>query len=75
MDDVNLDNERECYWRMVFEENYGGVDDAKALIHAKSWDVYVNEKVNLVQGGYLVEVVGHDKKKVIWEVVDDHVLE
>ena len=42
MDDVNLDNERECYWRMVFEENYVGVDDAKALLHAKSWDVYVN---------------------------------
>ena len=44
MGDVNLDDERECHWRMVFKENDGGVDDAKELIHAKRWDVYVNEK-------------------------------
>ena len=24
---------------------------------------------------YLVEVVGHDKKKLLWEVVDDHIIE
>ena len=28
-----------------------------------------------MKGKYSVEVVGHDKKKVLWEVVDDHVLE
>ena len=44
MDDVNLDGKRECHWRMMFIENYGGVDYAKALIHAKRWDVYVTEK-------------------------------
>ena len=44
MEDVNLDNDRERNWRMVLEDNDGGVDDAKALIHAKRWDVYVNEK-------------------------------
>ena len=59
----------------MFEENDGGVEDAKALLHAKRWYVYVNEKEKLVKGGYLVEVVGHDKKKVIWKVVDDHVVE
>ena len=75
MDDVNLDDERERHWRMVFEENDGGVDDAKALLHAKRWDVYVNENEKLVKGGYLVEVVGHDKKTVLWEVVDGHVVE
>ena len=52
MDDVNLDDERERHWRIVFKENGGGVDDAKALLHAKRWDVYVNEKENLVKGGY-----------------------
>ena len=35
MDDVNLDEEMECHWRMVFEDNDGGVDDEKALLHAK----------------------------------------
>ena len=44
MDYVNLDNERERHCRMVFEENYGGLDDAKALLHAKRWYLYVNEK-------------------------------
>ena len=59
---------------MVFKDNNGGVDDAKALLHTKRWDIYVNEKEKLVKGGYLVEVFGHEKKKVIWEVVDNHVV-
>ena len=42
MKDVNLDDKRECHWRMVFEDSYGGVDDAKVLLHAKRLDVYVN---------------------------------
>ena len=64
-DDVNLDNERERHWRMAFKDNDGGVDNAKALLHAKRWDVYVNEKENMVKGGYLVEVFGHDGMKVL----------
>ena len=44
MEDVNLDDERERHWRMVFEDNDGGMDYEKALLHAKRWDVYVNEK-------------------------------
>ena len=64
METVNLDNERERHWRMVFEDNVGGVEDARVLIHAKRWDVYVNEKKKLVKGGYLVKVFGHDGKKV-----------
>ena len=30
MNDVNLDNKRERHWRMVFKDNDGGVDNAKA---------------------------------------------
>ena len=45
------------------------------MLHAKKWDLYVNEKKKLVKGGYLVEVVGHEKRKVLWEVVDNHVVE
>ena len=44
MDDINLNNERERHWRVVFEDNDGGVDDAKALLYTKRWDIYVNEK-------------------------------
>ena len=72
--DINIKDERECHWRNVFKENEGGVDE-KALLHAKRWDLYLNEKEILVKGKYLVEVVGHDKKKVLWEVVGDHVVE
>ena len=75
MDDINLDDERERHWSMVFEDNYGGVDGAKALLHAKSWDIYINEKENMVKGGYSMEVFGRDKKKIIWEVFGDHVVE
>ena len=73
--DVVLDDERERHWRMVFEDNNGGVDGTKAILHAKKWDVYNSEKEALVNGGYSVEVSYKDKKKVIWEVVDDHVVE
>ena len=59
----------------MFEENDGRVDNTKALLHAKRWDIYIDEKENLVKGGYLLEVVGHDKKKVLWEFVDNGVVE
>ena len=42
MDGVNLDDDRERRFRMVFEYNDGGVDNAKALLHAKMWDIYIN---------------------------------
>ena len=75
MDDVNIDDERERHWRMVFEDNDGGVGDKKALLHAKRWDLYVKYKEHLVKGKYLVEVFGHDKKKVLCEVINYHVVE
>ena len=43
MGDINLDDEREHHWRMLFEENDGGVDYKKAFLHAKRWDGCVNE--------------------------------
>ena len=75
MDNVNLDDKRERHWRMVFEDNDVGVDYGKALLHTKRWNIYVNEKEKLVKGGYLVEFVGNDKNKVLWEVVNDNVVE
>ena len=44
MYDVNLYDERGRHWRMVFEDNDGGVDNENALLHDKRWDVYMNEK-------------------------------
>ena len=39
MEYVKLDNKRDRHWRMVFEENDGGINDKKALLHAKRWYV------------------------------------
>ena len=44
IENVNIDDGRELHWRMVFKDNGGGMDDAKAFPHAKRWYVYVNEK-------------------------------
>ena len=66
MHDVNLDNERERHLRMVLEGNDVGVDNEKSLLHTKRWSVYVNDKENIVKGGYLFEVFGHDGKTVFW---------
>ena len=63
MDDINLDDKRERHWRIVFEENNGGMDDAKALLHAKRWYIYVNEKEKIVKGGYLVQFLVVTRRK------------
>ena len=70
-----LDDDRECHWRMFFEDNNVRMEGKKALHHAKRWDVYNLEKEKLIKDGYSIEVTDKDRKKVIWEVVDDHVVE
>ena len=66
MGNFRSDDERGRHWRMVFDDNYGGVDYKKVLLHAKRWDVYVKGNENLIKGAYLVKVVSSDGKKVIW---------
>ena len=75
MEGVILEEEIERHWKMVFEDNDGGVVDQKAILHAKMWYLYTNEKKALIKGGYYVEVSGSDRKKVLWGVIDYHVLE
>ena len=52
MEDVKLDDEKERHWEMVSKDNDVGVDDKKSLLHVKRWGVYVNEKINIIKGGY-----------------------
>ena len=73
--DLVLDDDREHHWRMFFQYNNGGVDGTKALLHAKKWYVYNSEKEALAKGGYSDEVSYKNSKRLIWEVVDDHVVE
>ena len=51
MEDVKLYYERESHWRMVFEENGGGLDDKKALLHSKRLDLMVNGRESLLKVG------------------------
>ena len=44
MEDVILNDKIERCWRVVFVDNYGGVDDEKAIIHYKRWYVYMNDR-------------------------------
>ena len=44
MEDGSLHDEIERHWRIFFKDNVGGVDDKKAILHAKKWDLYMNEK-------------------------------
>ena len=75
MKDMRLNDKRERHWSMVFKDNGGGVDDQKIIIRSKWLDVYINEKTALIRGGYSAELSGSDGKKVLWGVVDDHVVE
>ena len=70
-----LDDNRERHCGMVFEDNNEGVGGTKAVLYAKRWDVYNLDKEALVNGGYSVEVYYKDRKQVIWEVVNGHVVE
>ena len=54
MDNVNLYGVREYHWRMLFDDNDVGMDNAKVLLHAKRWNIYVNENESLVKGGCLL---------------------
>ena len=58
-----------------FEKNIGEVDRKKDLIHAIRWDDYNLDKQALIKGGCYIEVSDKDGKKLIWYVVNDHVVD
>ena len=39
---------------MVFDDNYGQLDNEKALLYAKRWFFYVNGKKMPIKSGYSV---------------------
>ena len=58
-----------------FNDNNGGVDGDKSIINAKRWNVDMKDKQSLIKVGYSVSVSNIDEKKVLWEVIEDHVVE
>ena len=65
IEDMRLGNERECLWRMVFQDNDGGVGNKKGILHTKRWDVYMNNKKAIIKLDYYVEVSGSYENKVL----------
>ena len=51
------------------------MDDEKHIIHAISSDIYMNEKQLLIKVEYFTELSGSGEKKVIWVVLENHVVE
>ena len=39
MEDAKLYDEKERHWRLVLEDNDGGLDDKNAFLHSKIWYV------------------------------------
>ena len=56
---------REIHQRMVFNDNNGGVDYEKIILHANMWDVYMNKRQSLIKCGYSVKVSSSAGKKVV----------
>ena len=44
------------------------------MIHAEIWDVYVRDKLPLIKCGYYVKVSYYDGNNIVWEVVEDCVV-
>ena len=75
MEGVAVDDKMENHQRMGFNQDCGGRDDDKALLHDKRWDLYTRQKTSLIKGGDYVEVSGYDGGEILWEVIDGHVVE
>ena len=54
MEEVVLDDERGSHWRTFSEENEGGRDYYKYLLHNNRWYVYISDKISSIKGGYSV---------------------
>ena len=60
MEDMVVDDEKQCQWRIQFGENEVGIDYNIVLLHNKRWYVlhsercyvYMNEKRLFIKGGY-----------------------
>ena len=73
--DVVLGYDIYLHYHIVFKDNNGEADGKQYLLHEIRWDVHNSDKEALVKGGYQVEVYDKYGKKLIWEVVNDHVVE
>ena len=41
MDNMRLEYDRDCHWRVVFKENDVEVNDEESIIHDNRWGLYL----------------------------------
>ena len=75
LQDIILDNERECHWGVVFEDNSSGKDNKESFLRANRQYLYRRYKLSFVKCGYYVVVSGSYGKNLIWGVVYNCVVE
>ena len=39
IEDMKLDEKRDHHWRIIFKDNDVGVENQKAILHVKRWNV------------------------------------
>ena len=75
MEGMRIYIKREIHQRMVFNDNNGGVDYEKIILHANMQDVYMNKRQSLINCGYSVKVSSSAGKKVVQEVLNNNFIE
>ena len=58
----------------VFYKNNGRMNNKKYVIHANRWDIFINKNQLLIKGVFC-ESFRYNTKKVVWEVVNDNVVD
>ena len=53
---MRINDKIERHLRVVFKDNNRGVDDNKAVLNSKRWEVLMNKKQSFIKGGYSIEV-------------------
>ena len=69
-EDIRFDEIWEDHWRDITEEN-----DDKEKIHALRWDVYVEEKEEIITREFLESVTHPKGGTIVWTCVKDHIID
>ena len=51
------------------------MDGQISMLLNKRWDIYMNKKEAIIKGGCSFKLSSSDRKKFIWEVVDNNAVE
>ena len=70
MEDIRFDEIREDHWREIAEEK-----NDKKKIHSLRWNIYVEEKEDLITRDFLVSVPHPEGGTIFWTGLKDHIID